>query len=92
MSWTGFAAIFKVFFLTHSLWLRPSVKAWLTRSFGICGFGLGYSLLSLAMLSPLIRSAGQALICSFGLKRCGSAMSFEFFDRRIRPMTMQKPP
>ena len=60
MSWTGFAAVFAAFFLTHSLPLRPLVKARLTGMFGARGFGFGYSALSFAMLALLIWSAGQA--------------------------------
>ena len=60
MSWTAFAAVFAAFFLTHSLPVRPAVKSRLTASIGARGFGTGYSLLSLAMLTLLIWSAGQA--------------------------------
>lgn len=60
MSWAGFAGIFAVFFLTHSIPVRPAIKARLTRRIGARGFALGYSALSLAVLALLIWSAGQA--------------------------------
>ncbi|MEI4261403.1 NnrU family protein [Roseovarius sp. D0-M9] len=60
MSWGAFAAIFAIFFLTHSIPVRPAVKAGLTHRVGTRGFTLGYSALSLAMLTLLIWSAGQA--------------------------------
>ncbi|GGD29827.1 NnrU family protein [Sinisalibacter lacisalsi] len=60
MSWAGFAAVFAAFFLTHSIPVRPGVKSRLTAAFGARGFGVGYSILSLAMLTLLIWSAGEA--------------------------------
>lgn len=60
MSWTGFAAIFAAFFVTHSIPVRPAVKARIVAQTGSAGFDIGYSILSLAMLSLLIWSAGQA--------------------------------
>jgi uncharacterized membrane protein len=60
MSWTAFAAVFVAFFLTHSIPVRPAIKARLTETFGARGFGLGYSLISTAMLVLLIWAAGQA--------------------------------
>ena len=60
MSWTAFAAIFVAFFLTHSIPVRPPVKARVTALVGTRGFGIGYSILSLAMLSLLIWAAGEA--------------------------------
>lgn len=60
MSWGAFAAVFVAFFLTHSIPVRPAVKARLTDRVGPRGFGWGYSALSLAMLTLLIWSAGQA--------------------------------
>jgi len=60
MSWVGYAAVFAAFFLTHSIPVRPAVKSRLTSALGARGFGLGYSILSLGMLTILIWSAGQA--------------------------------
>ena len=60
MSWTGFAAIFVAFFLTHSVPVRPAVKASLIGTLGSRVFGIGYSVLSIAMLALLIWSAGEA--------------------------------
>ncbi|SDI38527.1 NnrU family protein [Lutimaribacter saemankumensis] len=60
MGWFGFAAIFAVFFLTHSIPVRPAVKSQAVRLLGTRGFGLAYSTLSVAMLALLIWSAGQA--------------------------------
>lgn len=60
MSWASFTIVFAVFFLTHSVPLRPAVRTPLTTLLGARGFGLGYSLLSIAMLTLLIWSAGQA--------------------------------
>jgi uncharacterized membrane protein len=60
MSWAGFATVFAAFFLTHSIPLRPAVKARLTARLGVRGFGILYGLVSLAMLALLIRAAGRA--------------------------------
>ncbi|HKL69325.1 NnrU family protein [Salibaculum sp.] len=60
MGWPGFAAVFASFFLTHSIPVRPAVKARLVAVLGARGFGLAYSALSLAMLTALIRAAGSA--------------------------------
>lgn len=60
MSWAGFAAVFAAFFLTHSIPVRPAIKARLTARLGARGFGILYSLLSLAMLTLLIWAAGRA--------------------------------
>jgi uncharacterized membrane protein len=60
MGWVGFAAVFAGFFLTHSIPLRPAVRARLVGMLGSRGFGLAYSALSLAMLTVLIRAAGEA--------------------------------
>lgn len=60
MGWAGFAAVFAGFFLTHSIPVRPAVKARLVGMLGPRGFGLAYSALSLAMLTVLIRAAGAA--------------------------------
>ena len=60
MGWAGFAAVFAAFFLTHSVPLRPAVKARLVAVTGARAFGMAYSLLSLGMLALLIHAAGEA--------------------------------
>lgn len=60
MSWAGYAAIFAAFFVTHSIPVRPAIKSRVVATIGAGGFGIAYSALSLAMLSALIWSAGQA--------------------------------
>lgn len=60
MSWTGFASLFVMFFVTHSVPVRPAVKARIAGQIGQRGFGVGYSILSLLMLGLLIWSAGRA--------------------------------
>ncbi|WP_417211696.1 NnrU family protein [Antarctobacter sp.] len=60
MGWTGFAAIFAAFFLTHSIPVRPTVKSRLVDVIGARSFGLVYSVLSVGMLTLLIWSAGEA--------------------------------
>ena len=60
MGWAGFAAVFAVFFLTHSIPVRPPVKARLVDRIGERGFGAGYSILSVGMLAILIWAAGEA--------------------------------
>jgi uncharacterized membrane protein len=60
MGWAGFAAILAGFFLTHSIPVRPGVKARLVGLLGSRGFGLAYSALSLAMLTILVRAADAA--------------------------------
>ncbi|WP_323771840.1 NnrU family protein [Antarctobacter sp.] len=60
MSWTGFAAVFVAFFLTHSIPVRPAVKSRIVGVVGARGFTIGYSALSIGMLALLIWAAGQA--------------------------------
>ena len=60
MGWLGFAAVFAAFFVTHSLPLRPAIRAWLVVRLGARGFRLGYALLSVAMLGALVYAAGAA--------------------------------
>jgi len=60
MGWTGFAAVFAAFFLTHSIPVRPAIRARLVERIGPRGFGLMYSALSVGMLALLIWSAGEA--------------------------------
>ena len=60
VSWFGFAAVFVVFLVTHSVPTRPAVKTRIVRQIGAAGFGISYSVLSLVMLGWLIWAAGQA--------------------------------
>ncbi|QYX56199.1 NnrU family protein [Roseovarius sp. SCSIO 43702] len=60
MGWTGFALTFVAFFITHSIPLRPPVRARGTAMLGARGYMLAYSALSLGMLALLIHAAGRA--------------------------------
>ncbi|MEM8822208.1 MAG: NnrU family protein [Pseudomonadota bacterium] len=60
MAWSGFSLALIAFFTSHSIPVRPPVKAWLVRRLGRRGFSLAYSALSLAMLIWLIRAADRA--------------------------------
>jgi uncharacterized membrane protein len=60
MSCSAFAAVFGLFFVTHSVPVRPTVKARLQRHLGQTGFTVAYSFLSLIMLTALIWAAQNA--------------------------------
>lgn len=60
MEWSGLALAFVVFFLSHSLPIRPPLRPILVRALGATGFGLSYSALSIAVLAWLIVAAGRA--------------------------------
>jgi uncharacterized membrane protein len=60
MGWVTFAAVFGVFFLTHSIPVRPAIRARLVAMLGPRGFTLAYSALSIGMLAWLIVAAGRA--------------------------------
>lgn len=60
MTWLGYAGVFAAFLATHSLPLRPSVRAYLVDVLGRRRFGIIYSMLSVGMLSLLIHAAGRA--------------------------------
>ena len=60
MMWFGFGVVFLLFFLTHSIPVRPGIKSRITAKVGTRGFTIGYSVLSLCMLALLIWSAGKA--------------------------------
>ncbi|WP_301068935.1 NnrU family protein [Pseudooceanicola sp.] len=49
-----------MFLLSHSIPVRPPVKPWLVARLGAAGFGLVYSLISIAILIWLISAAGRA--------------------------------
>jgi len=60
MGWFEFALAYVVFFLSHSLPVRPPLRPRLQARLGASGFTLAYSALSLAVLSWLIGVAGRA--------------------------------
>lgn len=60
MNWLPFAAAFGIFFLTHSLPVRPKVKSRLLSMLGPRGFTFVYSVLSLGMIVWLVAAAGNA--------------------------------
>lgn len=60
ISWPTFAAVLGAFFVTHSVPVRPAVKARLQRHLGSTGFTVSYSVLSLLMLAGLIWAAQNA--------------------------------
>ena len=60
MGWAGFIAAMTTFFVSHSLPLRPHVRARLVLLLGNRGFNVSYSILSLAVLSWLITAAADA--------------------------------
>lgn len=60
MGWIEFAAAFAVFFLSHSVPVRPAVRSWLRGRLGPRGFTLAYSILSLVVLLWLIDAARRA--------------------------------
>lgn len=60
MGWFEFALAYVVFFLSHSLPVRPPLRPWLQAQLGDSGFTLAYSALSLAVLAWLINAAGRA--------------------------------
>ncbi|MDZ7708787.1 MAG: NnrU family protein [Roseovarius sp.] len=60
MGWAEYAAALAVFFLSHSLPLRPRVKSALVVRLGRRGFSLGYSALSLGVLYWVLMAAGRA--------------------------------
>lgn len=60
MGWFEFVAAYAVFFLSHSLPVRPPLRPWLQARLGASGFTLAYSALSLVVLAWLIAAAGRA--------------------------------
>ena len=60
MSWLEFASVFALFFATHSIPVRPKIKAQIVGMIGGRGFAIGYSILSVGTLWLLIWSAGRA--------------------------------
>lgn len=62
VGWGEYALAFTVFFVTHSVPVRPPVRPWLQARLGRTGFSLAYSALSFAVLALLIVTAGRAPI------------------------------
>lgn len=60
MSWSAFTLVFVAFFVTHTIPVRPAVKARLQGVLGVRGFTTAYSALSLFMLGLLIAAAKSA--------------------------------
>ena len=58
--WGGFLAAFAVFFVSHSIPVRPPVKSRIVAKIGALGFTLLYSALSIAVLTWIIIAAGRA--------------------------------
>lgn len=58
--WSEFTLAFVVFFVSHSLPVRPQVKARIVAIIGARGFSFAYSLLSIAVLTWLIVATGRA--------------------------------
>ncbi|MFV0335307.1 MAG: NnrU family protein [Tropicimonas sp.] len=58
--WGGFAATIAVFLLSHSIPVRPAVKAALVARLGTGGFTAAYSALSVLALAWMIWAAGRA--------------------------------
>ncbi|MDA3887773.1 MAG: NnrU family protein [Allgaiera sp.] len=60
MGWGAFIAAYIAFFVSHSVPMRPAIRARLTSALGRRGFLLSYSALSLSVLVWLIVAAGRA--------------------------------
>ena len=60
MDWAEFTLAFLLFFLSHSIPVRPSVRSKLLAQLGASGFSISYSLLSLAVLYWLILATSRA--------------------------------
>lgn len=60
MNWIPYTIAFGVFFLTHSLPVRPPLRPWLQARLGPRGFTAAYSVLSVAVLVWLILAAADA--------------------------------
>lgn len=58
--WGEFVAVFIMFFVTHSVPVRPSIKARLVALLGARGFSAFYGSLSTVMLALVIIAAGRA--------------------------------
>ena len=60
LDWTIYIIAIIVFFMTHSIPVRPANKALIVARLGARGFTLGYSVLSIAALTLVIIAANRA--------------------------------
>lgn len=60
MGWAEFAAAFALFFVSHSVPVRPAIRARLVGLLGARGFTVSYSALSIAVLYWVIVASGRA--------------------------------
>ncbi|MEM6463259.1 MAG: NnrU family protein [Pseudomonadota bacterium] len=60
MGWFNFIAAFVVFFLSHSLPVRPPLRPLITNTLGERGFAIAYPIISIGVLTWLIIAAGRA--------------------------------
>ncbi len=60
MGWFEFVMAYAVFFLSHSIPVRPPVRPWVQARLGTAGFTLAYSALSLGVLAWLIVATERA--------------------------------
>lgn len=60
MVWSEFVLALAAFFLSHSIPVRPPIRAWALARLGRRGFTLVYSALSLGVLVWLVGAAGRA--------------------------------
>lgn len=58
--WAEYGAAWGAFLLTHALPVRPPLRPWLVARLGRAGFGIAYSVLSLAVLAWIFGAAGRA--------------------------------
>ncbi len=58
--WFEFSAALTLFLISHVIPVRPPVRPWLVGRFGLRGYILGYSVVSLGLLIWLIVAAGRA--------------------------------
>ena len=58
--WAELAAALSAFLLSHVVPTRPAIKARLKSALGAAGFGVAYSLISVALLGWIIVAAGRA--------------------------------
>lgn len=58
--WGEYLAVWAVFLLSHSIPVRPPARPWLVARLGPRGFGLAYSVLSLAVLGWMFMAAARA--------------------------------
>jgi uncharacterized membrane protein len=58
--WGEFTVALGIFLLSHVIPVRPPVRPWLVRVFGLRGYIAGYSVVSIALLFWLIAAASRA--------------------------------